>query len=232
MEERVIDRYVIDTHPPLDTPSENTPLDEETAAHVEDFPVETPVEEVQEVSEIVDVSQVSEVSEIVQEPEVKEHIAPEDVEQFEEEKYEVEEPVVVAQKVEAAREAPHQTIEDEPEFLISSSWSAAAADNAAEPLSGDEEAIEREFTAALQHGEEASDVLSVEVTRSFEQETGNFPYLREFTLSSLNSLPSTNHGKSFLFPNPTISTLPFSMEMSSERQSADVFIQNTTTQPL
>ena len=121
MEERVIDRYVIDTHP-------TSMYDPSTA----DIPVE----------------------------------------QLPQDEEEVEEPVVVA----AAAPSPRQMepeVEEEPEVLISSSWSAPN-----EAVTGDDEVLEQEFNAALQ-GEEIDDgnTFSPErLSRSLEQQqnTGNF----------------------------------------------------------
>lgn len=213
MEERVIDRYVIDTHPPIDTPSEDTPLEEETAAQIEEIPTESPTEETHEVSEAAEVSQVSEASGVCAAPEgphTLEYAVPEPVEQYQEEdEPEVEEPVVTAQKVEATKLTARQPIEDEPEVMISSSWSAAA-DYDRDQLSGDDETIEREFAEALQHGDEASDVLSAEVSRSFEQEnTGN------------QTLPAGN-----LLTRLLTTFLSFCNDQS-ERKSAGVDIEDT-----
>ena len=94
------------------------------------------------------------------------------VEQLPQDEEEVEEPVVVA----AAAPSPRQMepeVEEEPEVLISSSWSAPN-----EAVTGDDEVLEQEFNAALQ-GEEIDDgnTFSPErLSRSLEQQqnTGNF----------------------------------------------------------
>ena len=129
MEERVIDRYVIDTHP---TPVQLPPA--------EDYP--------------------------------EEHL-PTD----EEEEPEVEEPVIMAASAPSPRQQEPvelvQPVEEEPEVLISSSWSAPS-----EAVGSNDEVLEQEFTAALQSDDQFDDgnTFSPELlSRSLEQQkTGTF----------------------------------------------------------
>lgn len=126
MEERVIDHYVIDTHP---TPMNDPP------------------------TQVIPVEQLPTTDE--------------------EEEVEVEEPVVLATSAPAPRQKQQETVEDEPEVLISSSWNPPNDIVSHD----DDEVLEQEFTAAL----EAEDVNSFSaelLSRSLEQKTGNFQSIK------------------------------------------------------
>ncbi|XP_045031248.1 ankyrin-2 isoform X6 [Daphnia magna] len=198
MEERVIDRYVIDTHPKpvFDPPEEDIP--------VEQLPTNEEEEEEEEEEEIVEEPMV--VATTAPAPRQRERVddEPESLyspswnaskhpvsckqsmpieaiavqqgrpyEQEEDDEQEVERPAVIATSALAPAPAPvprhsYQRTEDEPEVLISSSWDAAN-----EPTSCDDEVLEKEFAAALHGGDiDDSNTFSPELlSRSLQQQT-------------------------------------------------------------
>lgn len=190
MEERVIDRYVIDTHPkPIfdqqeeDIPVEQLPTNEEEE---DEELVEEPVmvasvaptprqyERVDDEPEPLYPSSRSTSEQPVSCEELR-AVKPLAVEQSrpyeeeEDEEQEVEEPVVIATPMSVTRQ--QQRFDDEPEVLISSSWDAAN-----EPASCDDDVLEKEFAAALHGGDiEDGNTFSPELlSRSLEhQKTEN-----------------------------------------------------------
>jgi hypothetical protein len=202
VEERVIDRYVIDTHPtPMfdpvveDIPVEQLPTnEEEEEEQVVEEPVivaasapkprqQQPIEDEPEILHSSSSMAADEPVSYVESTPAK-HVAPveqhqtiqtyeQEEEEVEEELEEVEEPAVMASSTPASRQRRH--IDEEPENLNSSFWNPPN-----EPVTCDDQFLEQEFTAALQGEEiEVVNTFSPELlSRSLEQqktENGKMP---------------------------------------------------------
>ena len=197
VEERVIDRYVIDTHPtPMfdpvveDIPVEQLPTNEEEEEVVEEPVIvaasaskpreQQPIEDEPETLHSSSSMAADEPVSYVESTPAK-HVAPveqhqtyeQEEEEVEEELEEVEEPAVMASSTPASRQRRH--IDEEPENLNSSFWNPPN-----EPVTCDDQFLEQEFTAAHQ-GEEIDVVNTFSpelLSRSLEQqktENGKMP---------------------------------------------------------